>query len=114
MVSRYNYTDSNEFSKDFGALVSKVQLMQKEIWFLAALILLVASGGWAMFTRIDDSLQRIDSRLVGVEVGLARVEERLTVVEDRLTNVEDRLTNVEGRLTNVEEELKEIKENTEE
>ncbi len=80
-------------------ILRRILLMQKEIWFLAALVLLVASGGWAMFTRIDDSLQRIDSRLAAVEIGLARVEERLTVVEDRLGDVE--------------EELKEIKEKPE-
>lgn len=105
MALRNDYTDSNEFNRDLGGLVSKIQLMQKEIWFLAALVLLVASGGWAMFTRIDDSLQRIESRLVAVEIGLARVGERLTVVDDRLTKVED-------RLTKVKEELKEVKENT--
>ena len=100
-----DYTNRSEIIRDFGVLFSKVQLMQKEIWFLATLILLVAGGGWAMFTRIDDSLQRIDSRLVAVEVELARVDERLTFVEDRLTKIEDRLTGVEGRLTEVEDRL---------
>ena len=118
--SSTDYTNRSEIIRDFGVLFSKFQLMQKEIWFLAALILLVASGGWAMFTRIDDSLQRIDSRLVAVEVELARVDEQLTFVEDRLTKIENRLTEVEGRLTavegrltEVEEELAEVKANTE-
>ena len=83
------YADRAEIAQAFGSLFANTQLLQKEILFLATLILLVAGGGWAMFIHIDSNINEVrqDIRALSIEV-----------------------TNVKNDIVDMKKDIQEIKE----
>ena len=92
------YTDRGEIARDFGSLFAKTQLLQKEILFLAGLIVLVACGGWAIFMHIDSSIDEVKRDIHNLSVEMATIKTDIVVIKGDIAGMQGNIAAMQGNI----------------
>lgn len=83
------YADRAEIAQAFGDLFFKTQNLQREIWFLAGLILLVAGGGWAMFIHIDSNIGEIKQDIQALSVEVPTIKNDIAGMKEDIREIKE-------------------------
>ena len=102
------YTDRAEIARDFGSLFAKTQLLQKEILFLAGLIVLVACGGWAIFMHIDSIIDEVKRDIHNLSVEMATIKTDIVVIKGDIAGMQGNIAGIQGDIAKIQEDIKEL------
>ena len=99
------YTDRAEIARDLGSLFAKTQLLQKEILFLAGLIVLVACGGWAIFMHIDSSIDEVKRDIHNLSVEMATIKTDIVVIKGDIVEMQGDIAGMQGDIAGMQGDI---------
>ena len=115
------YTDRAEIARDFSSLFAKTQLLQKEILFLAGLIVLVACGGWAIFMHIDSGIDEVKRDIHNLSVEVATIKTDVVVIKGDIVEMQGDIAGmqrdiagIQGDIAGIQSDIAEIQEHIKE
>lgn len=97
------YIDRAEITWNFVNLFAKTQLLQKEILFLVGLIILVASGGWAIFMHIDSSINELKQNIHNLSIEMATIKTDIACIKEDISELREDIKELQGNIAEIKE-----------